>query len=66
MDHDIFDADDYAGSLFLDLADVPITMDQDNIPPPRDPSWKAFFLEEPGDSSGELLVSCQVITNIIY
>lgn len=61
MDHDVFDADDYAGCIFLNLADVTIDMDQNNIPPPQDPSWQRFFLEQPGDSSGELLVSYQVL-----
>lgn len=61
MDHDVFDADDYAGCLSLSLADVTIEMDQNNIPPPQDPTWMQFFLEKPGDLSGELLVSYQVI-----
>lgn len=60
MDYDNMNPDDYAGCLFLDLGSCPIGMDQNNIPPPPTPVWMPFFLEKPGDSSGELLVSYQV------
>lgn len=59
-DYDAYGADDYAGCLFLDLSSCPIDRDQNNIPPPPRPTWREFFLEKPGDSSGELLVSYQV------
>lgn len=60
MDYDNLNPDDYAGCLFLDLGSCPIAMNQNNIPPPPTPTWMPFFLEKPGDSSGELLVSYQV------
>lgn len=59
-DHDAYEADDYAGCLFLDLSTCPIEPDQYRVPPPPRPEWKSFFLEKPGDSSGELLLSYQV------
>ncbi|CAN0567656.1 unnamed protein product, partial [Laminaria digitata] len=61
MDYDAFGADDYAGCLFLNLGQCPIEMDQDDIPHPSLPTWTPFFLEKPGDSTGELLVSYQVM-----
>lgn len=60
MDWDPLDANDYAGCMFLNLGSCPIEMDQENIPYPPVPTWMPFFLEKPGDSSGELLVSYQV------
>ncbi|CAM9992524.1 unnamed protein product [Ectocarpus sp. 6 AP-2014] len=61
MDWDPLDPNDYAGCMFLDLGSCPIEMDQANIPYPPLPTWMPFFLEKPGDSSGELLVSYQLI-----
>lgn len=60
MDWDALGANDYAGCMFLNLGGCPIDMDQDNVPRPATPTWMPFFLEKPGDSSGELLVSYQV------
>lgn len=31
------------------------------IPPPPTPKWESFYMENPGDSQGELLVSLQLI-----
>lgn len=67
MDFDNMNPDDYAGCLFLDLGSCPIVMDQNNIPSPPTPTWMPFFLEKPGDSSGELLVSYQVpVVSLAY
>ena len=60
MDWDPVGANDYAGCLFLDLGACRVEPDQDSIPHPGLPTWMPFFLEKPGDSSGELLVSYQV------
>lgn len=60
MDWDPVGANDYAGCLFLDLGTCRVEPDQDNIPHPGLPTWMPFFLEKPGDSSGELLISYQV------
>eukprot|EP00752_Nemacystus_decipiens_P012046 g10680.t1 len=61
MDWDPVGANDYAGCLFLDLGACRVEPDQGNIPHPGLPTWTPFFLEKPGDSSGELLVSYQLI-----
>ncbi|CAN0214917.1 unnamed protein product, partial [Hapterophycus canaliculatus] len=60
MDYDPFDPNDYAGCMFLSLGSCSIDQNQYGIPAPPLPTWKTFFLEKPGDSSGELLVSFQV------
>lgn len=62
IDYDALGPDDYAGCVFLDLGTCRLERDQDNIPVPDRPTWTPFFLEKPGDSSGELLVSYQVDT----
>lgn len=60
MDWDPVGSNDYAGCLFLNLGACPVEPNQYNIPHPGLPTWTPFFLEKPGDSSGELLVSYQV------
>ncbi|CAM9701229.1 unnamed protein product, partial [Scytosiphon promiscuus] len=61
MDYDPVGPNDYAGCMFLDLGSCNIDQNQYGIPTPPLPTWKSFFLEKPGDSSGELLVSYQLI-----
>ncbi|CAM9913483.1 unnamed protein product [Discosporangium mesarthrocarpum] len=59
-DWDALGDDDYSGTCFFPLSELPVEPQADVGPPPR-PMWQSLFLEEPGDSIGELLLSFQLI-----
>jgi hypothetical protein len=58
-DKDNLDSDDYLGFCNFHLRDAQFSEDPNE--PLVDPIWKKFFYEVPGDSSGEVLMSVQLI-----
>ncbi|CAN0415843.1 unnamed protein product, partial [Ascophyllum nodosum] len=65
FDWDLKWTDDYCGNLFIGLEDIEIIQADgrttSSLPPPPKPMWEPFYMEQPGDSQGELLVSVQLI-----
>jgi hypothetical protein len=52
---------EYMGQLFYDLKDAYETHPDEPLP---DPTYHSFFIEQPGDGQGELLVSFQLIPKL--